>query len=138
MESLRQATVQLIVLVSAWDSCPARVGQPGFVLLDGVKGSGDMTTSIPMQPGITMLGCNVPARVLLKLHLIRGHPMFVTIDETDWQGLRWRVERPIKSVRLMPVQTVEVEFADETPARQFGAEQMIEVHTVYYVVAPSA
>jgi hypothetical protein len=37
----------------------------------------------------------------------------------------------------MPVQTVEVEFADETPARQFGAEQMIEVHTVYYVVAPT-
>jgi uncharacterized protein (DUF362 family) len=135
---LRQATVQLIALVSGWDSCPARVGQPGFVLLDGVKGSGDMTTSIPMEPGITMLGCNVPARVLLKLHLIRGHPMFVTIDETDWQGLRWRVERPIKSVRLMPVQTVEVEFADETPARQFGAEQMIEVHTVYYVVAPTA
>ena len=83
-----------------------------------------------------MLGCNVAARVLLKLHLIRGHPMFVTIDETDWQGLLWRVERPIKSVRLMPVQTVEVEFADETPARQFGADQMIEVHTVYYVVAP--
>jgi hypothetical protein len=38
----------------------------------------------------------------------------------------------------MPVQTVEVEFADETPARQFGAEHVIEVHTVFYEVAPTA
>ena len=112
-------------------------GEEFFILADGSDGQDALTLAETLLKAISdtpIRGLDITASVLLKLHPIRGHPMFVTIDETDWQGLRWRVERPIKSVRLMPVQTVEVEFADETPARQFGAEQMIEVHTVYYVV----
>jgi hypothetical protein len=97
-----------------------------------------MTTSIPMQPGITLLACNIPARSLLNLHLVRGHPMFVSVDETDFQGVRWRVARSIQKVSLVPVQTVEVEFVDGIPApHRFGSDQIIEVHTTD-VVAPAA
>jgi hypothetical protein len=95
-----------------------------------------MTTSIPMQPGTTMLTCQIPARLLLSLHVIPGHPMFVSVKETDWAAVTWRLARPIKSVGMVPVKTVAVEFADGAPGRSSGREDIIVVHTVY-VVAPA-
>ena len=41
MESLRQATVQLIPLVSASDGCPAGVGQPAVSFADGLMGGAE-------------------------------------------------------------------------------------------------
>jgi hypothetical protein len=50
-----------------------------------------MTTSMRMQPGITLRASNIPAKLLPSLHVIPGHQMFVSVEETDRAGVTWRL-----------------------------------------------
>jgi hypothetical protein len=91
-----------------------------------------MHFGIPVSPGTTILSRNVPAKD--AMYVIEGHPLFVSIDETDLGGGRWRVARLVDTFHDSDdedgLDWITVTFADGTPPRTFRPEERIEVHTV--------